>query len=35
MGDTDNCTRGSEQLWEGGRWSVAWPGQEERLRIQM
>lgn len=31
----DNCTRGSEQPWEKGRRNLIWPGQEERVKIQM
>lgn len=31
----DNCMQGSEQLWEKGRRNLIWPGQEERVEIQM
>lgn len=31
----DNCMQGSEQPWEKGRRNLIWPGQEEKVEIQM
>lgn len=31
----EQCSQGSEQLWERGRRNLVWSGQEERLGIQM